>query len=217
LGADENAANGRDIAVIATPPNGDVAQRRQAIVGGIDVDPANAGAKETHPGMGSIDAAKFRLARRRVGFQITADVASGQAVRPQAGNLEMDKVLANAAALFENLQHGSGHCRCGRVENEVLVNTAREIGYCVEHGTTAGKGRSGVVGKFGGGRNQRGWIKEFMSFERLAGMIGPAAGANLFPWRSFERFRDERGKDSNAALGFDDELLMRGFDRNEMA
>ena len=47
-------------------------------------------------------------------------------------------------------------------------------------------------------------------------MICPAASADGFPRRSFERFGYKRREDSDAAGGFDDEVLVDGFDCDEM-
>ena len=49
--AEDNAVNGADVAVIASPGQRDVAVGRHAIIGGVEIDPAYARAPRGTPGM----------------------------------------------------------------------------------------------------------------------------------------------------------------------
>ena len=93
----EHAFQGADVAVVAPPPDGDVAHGRDAIVRRVHVNPADARAVERDPGVRRINTPQLGLARRRVRFQVATDVARGQAERPQAGYLELREVLTRGA------------------------------------------------------------------------------------------------------------------------
>lgn len=77
----------------------------QDVVGRIKPEPADlVAAPHRHPGVGGVGALQPRLARRRVGPQIAADV-TGLAVEPaQAGDHHMREILADAVALIEHLR-----------------------------------------------------------------------------------------------------------------
>ena len=61
--------------------------------------------------MRSIRADEPRFSGRRVGAQISADVASGELERPQAGDLKVRKILANTPPLLEHLIGGRAYIR----------------------------------------------------------------------------------------------------------
>src|ERR1039457_6326366 len=94
--AQENAVDGTDVAVIASPSHGDMAVRGYAIVRGIEIHPSGAGPPCRAPGVGGVGAYQTRAARRRHGSQIAADVTRREAERSHAPDLEMSEVLAHA-------------------------------------------------------------------------------------------------------------------------
>ena len=82
--AEDHAAQRADVAVVASPGEGDVAQVGQDVVGRIEIDPAECRAVDREPGVRRVGADQPRLARRRIGEQIAADVAR-RAARARAG------------------------------------------------------------------------------------------------------------------------------------
>src|SRR5436190_22636988 len=99
--AQDDAADGADVVVVASPGDSDVTGGGKKGGCGIDIDPADARAKEGHPGVRGISADEAGLIGRRIGFQVSADIAGGQPERAEAGDLELGEVLANAAAILE--------------------------------------------------------------------------------------------------------------------
>ena len=84
--AGDDATHGADIREITTDGHGDVVERSEAVVGGVEIDPAKSGHKAGGPGMGGIDSLKARFARWRMRAQVTADVTCWQAHGAEAGD-----------------------------------------------------------------------------------------------------------------------------------
>ena len=91
LGEDD-ALDRRHVAVVAAPGDGDVAVVGPLVVGRVDREPLarSAGQPSTaDPGVGGVGADDPLLARRRLGGEVAADVAGGEAVacagRPASG------------------------------------------------------------------------------------------------------------------------------------
>ena len=92
----------------------------QAAVGGVEIHPAEGWAKHRDPGVGRIGADHPRLAGRRMGEDVAADIARRQAQAAQAANHQLGKVLAHATAAFEHLFQRGGYI-CGAVIELELV------------------------------------------------------------------------------------------------
>src|SRR5438046_2272051 len=131
--------------------------------------------------MRSVHAAKFRLAGRRICFEIAAHVARRQAVRAQTGNLKMGKVLANAAELREYVGKRRADRRGGRVEREVLLNATGEVGHGVEDRASRRERSFCVIGELRLDWHQWRWVSEFVRLQGLAGIIFATTDAHDFP------------------------------------
>ena len=70
---------GVHVRVVATPGHGGVGGVDQPVVGRVEVQPAGAGDPAADPGVRRVRAHQPRLARRRPGGQVAADVPPGQA------------------------------------------------------------------------------------------------------------------------------------------
>src|SRR5690349_20726476 len=128
--------------------------------------------------MRGVRAAQLWPTRRRIGFDVAADVPRRQAQGTQASDLKMCEVLANTAARLEHVGNLAGDRSRGGVEREILVNPASQVAHRVKDWTFGHERNPGIVEKIFGQRDQWGWIGEFMGFERLSGMIIAAAGTN---------------------------------------
>src|SRR6185295_9078426 len=98
--AECDAADGRNVAVVATYGNRNMFERGRHVVGRIEVDPAQAVAVEGNPGVRGVGAGELGLARGRDGVDVAAHVARGNAKGTEGHNLQVRKILADAAALF---------------------------------------------------------------------------------------------------------------------
>ncbi len=79
------------------------------------------------------------LARRRIGQQVAADVTGGESQRPQARDLDVREVLADAAISFQHArQRGRDDGRC-RVENEAPVDAVHQIDRAFQERPSGGK------------------------------------------------------------------------------
>ena len=101
--ADDDTAQGTDVAIVATRGKGDMPDPGEDIVGRIDIDPIAIAGEDGEPGMRGISADQPRLAAWRLGFQISADIARGDTDRSTACDREMSKILAYAMARLERL------------------------------------------------------------------------------------------------------------------
>src|SRR5450631_2989454 len=102
--ADDHAAQGRDVAEVAAPGQRDVILAEHAVVGGIEIQPAERRTVHGNPGMRGIPADR-RFAPSAHGSYIAADVARSQSRRTYAADHEMREVLANAAAALEHIDN----------------------------------------------------------------------------------------------------------------
>src|SRR5688572_25231446 len=96
--AQRNALNGRDVSIIASPRERDVAFRRHHIIGGIEVDPAGSREKDRHPGVRRLRTLDIASAPH-----ISADIARRQPLRSQRTDHDMRKVLTHASPVAEDL------------------------------------------------------------------------------------------------------------------
>lgn len=62
--AEEDTFDRADVVIVATPTEGDVAQARNAIVGGIEIDPAGRTTVNADPGMARVGAYQLWLTNR---------------------------------------------------------------------------------------------------------------------------------------------------------
>ncbi|KAI3483332.1 hypothetical protein L1887_53787 [Cichorium endivia] len=106
--AEDHTAQRRDIGEVAAPAEGDVLQRRQQVVGGIEVDPTVARTEHRNPGMRGIGADQPGLPGRRPGQQVTADITCRQAAGTQAGKHQVGEVLADPTTPLQHLQQRRG-------------------------------------------------------------------------------------------------------------
>ena len=85
--AEQNAADGTHVIVVAAVGDGDVLLARHQPVGRIEVDPACLRRPNRNPRVGSVRAGKPRLPGRRARQDIAADIARRQPQRAQAGSV----------------------------------------------------------------------------------------------------------------------------------
>src|ERR1700677_1621628 len=123
----DDASHRTDVAKITTERNRDVFLTGLDVVGGVKINPAGAGAKNGKPRVARIHANQTRLAFRRAGAQIAADVTRRQTERTQERNAEMRKILADAASFFQNLLQRRGDGRGFNIVFEISENTAGEV------------------------------------------------------------------------------------------
>src|SRR4029078_7521412 len=96
--ADEDALDRADVAVVTPPGDRNMRIAGEAIVGGIEVDPAERSAPARRRRVRGIGTDEASLAGRSCGSQMAARVSCGQSHRTQAARGQMGKVLANSAA-----------------------------------------------------------------------------------------------------------------------
>ena len=101
--AQKHALDRANVAVVAAPGDSDVPHGGDDVVGRVQVDPTLARRENAQPGVRSIGPHEPGLAGAGTGQQVTADIAGGQTQRPQTADLEVGKILADAAAFLENL------------------------------------------------------------------------------------------------------------------
>lgn len=104
--AQQDAADGADILVVAPMGNRDVLVSRHDAVGGIEVDPAGFRRPHREPSVRRVGALQFLHAGWRIGEQIAADVPGWQAESTQARDRQMREVLADAAPLGQDMGDG---------------------------------------------------------------------------------------------------------------
>src|SRR5271167_1009594 len=170
--AEENAVDGADIAVIASPRHGDMTVRGQAIVRGIEIHPSSPRTPCRTPGVRGVGAYQTRLAWRRHCSQITTDVTRRQAKRSQASDLQMSEVLAHAAALFEESLNGGRDLGGLLVKAEILWDSAREIENRCQQWTSFGKRLARVGGQFRTGPHALGIENELIGIQDLVARVG---------------------------------------------
>src|SRR5580704_1779370 len=161
--AEQNSANGADIAVIPAPRQGDVAVGRHTVVGGVEVHPSEAGAPGRTPGVGSIGSHQAGTAGWGNGTEISADIPCRQPQRSHTGDLQMGKVLANSAAFFKEGFDRCGHLGRLGVKAEILIDAGGEIENCLEQRAFVGKRFAGVGGQIGLGGDTDGVKDELVS------------------------------------------------------
>src|SRR5690606_698944 len=106
------------------------------------------GDEDRDPGVRGVGADELRLARRRQGFEVAADVAGGQAERAQRGDHELGEVLADAAAVFEDFGDRRGNGGETGVEGEFAEDAPVEGGDGIEHAAARGEIGGGEAGEF---------------------------------------------------------------------
>jgi len=99
--------------------------------------------------MGSVGADEAVGPGWRVGLEVPADVAGGEAHRTQRTDDQVREVLAHAASVLDHLGERRRHGRESRVEGEVLVDPVDEIEDVLDGGTSCREGRRRVLGERG--------------------------------------------------------------------
>ena len=120
--AEYHAAQGRDVAEVAAPTEGDVFGLHQAAVGRVEIHPAEGWAKHRDPGVGRIGADQPWLAGRWLGQQVAADVTRRQTARAQAGEHQVGEVLAHATAALQHFHQRRGDLGGFSIEGELAEN-----------------------------------------------------------------------------------------------
>jgi len=104
--------------------------------------------------MGGVGALQPRLARRRDGAQIAADIGGGQAEAPQARDHDMREILADAVAIGEGFaDRGRDLGRFGIV-GEILADAGHQLARRLEDRPLRRKAPAGVAGDLRYGRRQ---------------------------------------------------------------
>ena len=117
--AEDDAAQRAHVAVVAAP--GEVTCRDRGItslVGSRSTQPMR-GTVDREPGVRRVGADQPRLAGRRIGQQVAAHVAGGQAERAQARDLHVREVLADAVAIGQHARDRRRDRRRRRIEREL--------------------------------------------------------------------------------------------------
>src|SRR5271157_178093 len=187
--AEENAVDGADVAVIASPSHGDMTVRGYAVVRRIEIHPSGPGAPCRAPRVRGVGAYQTRVTRRRHCSQIAADVTRREAERSHAPDLEMSEVLAHAAALFEKGLDGGRDLGGLLVKAEILVDSARQIENRCEQRTSFGKRLARIGGQFRTGPHALGIENELIGVQDPVAMV---AGQRLrygLPRRRSEKVR----------------------------
>ena len=148
------------------------------IVCRIEVDPAPFGRPDGNPGMRGVRANELRLALRRIGEQIAADIARGQAKRAQARDFEMCEILAYASLDPQHLLHRRCRICCACLVFEFAMDPRREVLHRFEEGAALGKA----------------WPRKFVDVARWPDVSRRAGIADGF--KSFRaKVRAELGRD----------------------
>ena len=122
-----DVAHRTHVTVIAAPSERDVTERRNQIVGRIEVQQAGTGTIHRHPGMRRIRADQSRTPWRRVGPQISAHVPGGKAQRSQARDLQLREVLTDTPPVAKRFVRGCPYVGCFGIEAQILINSFGEI------------------------------------------------------------------------------------------
>src|ERR1700685_24971 len=140
--------DGADVAIIAPPCDRDVTVGGNAIVCGVEIDPSGSRTPRRAPCMRGIGAYQTRLACRRQGPQITADIAGGESQGSQASNLQMSEVLTNASALFK--KRLDRRCNFGRlfIELKIAMDHSHQFACTLKQRPSRRKRLARVAGKF---------------------------------------------------------------------
>src|SRR5258707_9600333 len=150
-----------NVAVIATPREGDVAGGGEQIVRRIDIDPAEAVTVESDPGVRGIGARETWPPGRRLGFDVAAHIPGRQAERSQASDLNLREILTHTDTIFENFLKGRRDGRGFVIELEITINSEREIKHSLEDGTVFVEGRLGIISELLRGFDERRVENEF--------------------------------------------------------
>src|ERR1039457_3740333 len=211
--AQENAVDGADVAVIASPGHGDMTVRGYAIVRGIEIHPSGGGAPRRAPGVRGVGAYQTRAPRRRHGSQIAADVTRRKAERPHAPDLEMSEVLAHAAALFEKRLDGGRDFGGLLVKAEILVDSAGEIENRREQRTSFAKRLARIAGQFRTGPHAWGIENELPGVQDLVATVAGQRPPHGLPGRRSGKVRWFDGTHFQVARGLHDEAVVRLVER----
>ncbi len=133
--SDADTLDRAHVGVVAPPGDRDVEQPGLAVVRRVDVEPAGATTPGGEPGVGGVGPHHAGVVGSFAGravhpplvAEIAAHVAGREAEGAQAGDLEVGEVLANAAAMGEDLLHGRARGGGGGVVDEVAVDSPGEI------------------------------------------------------------------------------------------
>ena len=179
--AEDQAPQRTHIAIIAAPRERNVSIRRDDVVGGVHIDPADSRAIGRNPRMRSIGADESGLAGRRVGAQIATHVARRKIQGAKAGDLHVGEILTDAAALLEDLFGGRPDVGRLRVETKVGVNARSEIEQRLHHRPSRGERLQRIGSKLRAGANARRLEGELAGFHgRWTALAGQELG-NIFP------------------------------------
>ncbi|MEY3457352.1 MAG: hypothetical protein RL215_509 [Planctomycetota bacterium] len=140
--ADEDPGEGGDIAVIAAPGEQDVVREAELVVCGIEIEPMSLSDAGRDPGMRGISSNESLATWRGNGAEVTADVACGDSERAEHGDLEVSKILADAAFELEHLLYGCVNGSGGIVVGEFGVDACCEFCEGIEQGSVFRKGFS---------------------------------------------------------------------------
>ena len=145
--AEDDAFEGGDVAVVASPGGDKVAETGADVVGGVVVNPSGAGNVDGVPGVGGVGSKEFCFSGRGNGFEIAADIPGGKSASAEFGDGGVGKILADAGAFGVHfVEWGEGVGGFG-VVGEHFMDAAHEV---VEGFVDGAAGRKAVVaGKSG--------------------------------------------------------------------
>jgi hypothetical protein len=202
---DGDAFDWGDIAEVATPGDGEVPGAGNEVVGGVKIDPAEIGNKDSDPGVGGLGALEVGVAT-----EIATDITGGEAVSAESADHDVGKVLTDAFAdlqdLFEWGFDGGGF---GGVV-EIGVDFLHEGRGDFDERAIGGEDGPGVVGECFEVRNERGFPDKFACFDFIGGVAVAEPLAGVFPgggeleriWKG-NQFDEAGGGDGEAIMGLE--------------
>ena len=128
---------------------------RRSLVGSKPIQPMLGAAPHRNPGVGGVGALQARLARRRDGAQIAADIGRRQPEPAQARNHHMGKILADAVALLEHLLERRRDHGGLRVVFEIVADAVHQVDGAGKNAAARRKTRRGIGGDRRLHRHQR--------------------------------------------------------------
>ena len=190
---------------------------RRSLVGSKPTQPISLAAPHRDPGMGGVGALQARLARRRDGAQIAADIGRRQAEAAQACDHHMGKILADAVALLEHfLERRRDH---GRLRIVFELGRMRCIRSTAPARMPAPGGK--LCRGIGGDRRQH---RHQRTGKDVADRRGRARGSSASKATSRTLSHGGLGggaagrlaRDRHARAGIDAQVAMRGLDQHAL-
>ena len=165
--------------------------------------------------MRGIGTDQARLARRRPGQQVAADIARGEAKCPQAGDHQVGEILADAALLLEHLHDRRRHGGCLGIELEFSEDFRHQRLGTDQDRRIGREAIGGIGGQLMLDTDMRALEQEARRVEifrqRRRRIVGQAIAHGFPGQRSFQVFRQMR-RDGDGHRRTDTQAVMRGVE-----